>query len=128
MFEREKTRVIVVDDDAEVLKTLRKILLRRGYEVFPFESSVQAVEFLKKGKVDLILSDLKMPEMDGIQFLNRAKGLHPKTPFILITGFATLDTAISAIKWGAFDYLRKPFEVKKIYEVIDRALKEGGRT
>ena len=60
--------------------------------------------------------------------MNQAKQIHPRTPVILVTGFASIDTAISAIKWGAFDYLRKPFEIKKIYEVIDRALKsaQGG--
>lgn len=126
MFENKKIRVMVTDDDAEVLKTLVKILSRRGYQTFPFGSPVNALEFLKKEKVDLILSDLKMPGIDGIQFLDRAKSICPKTPFILITGFATVDTAVSAIKYGAFDYLCKPFEVKKIYEVVDRALQTGG--
>ena len=126
MFENKKIRILVTDDDAELLKTLVKILSRRGYQTFPFESPVKALEFLKGEKVDLILSDLKMPEVDGIQFLDRAKSIRPKTPFILITGFATVDTAVSAIKNGAFDYLRKPFEVKKIYEVVDRALQTGG--
>ncbi|OGR86481.1 MAG: hypothetical protein A3A86_06790 [Elusimicrobia bacterium RIFCSPLOWO2_01_FULL_60_11] len=123
MFENKDIRIVVADDDAEVLKTLAKILKRRGYEVFPFDSPHKALDFLRQEKVDLILSDLKMPDMDGIQFLDKAKKIHPKTPFILITGYATVDTAVSAIKWGAFDYLRKPFEVKKIYEVIDKALR-----
>ena len=122
MFNNKKIKTLVVDDDAEVLKTLVKILKKKGHDVFPFESSITALEYLKQEKMDLILTDLKMPEMDGIQFLSRAKTLRPDAPVILITGFATIDTAVSAIKWGAFDYLRKPFEIKKIYEVVDRAL------
>ncbi len=126
MFDSKKTRVVVVDDDAEVLRTLKKILLRRRYEIFAFDSPIAALEHLRKEKADLILSDMKMPQMDGLQFLIQAKTLQPTTPFILITGYATIDTAVSAIQWGAFDYLRKPFEVKKIYEVIDLALKQEG--
>ena len=126
MFEAKKIRVVIADDDADVLKTLVKILSRRGYQTFPFESPLKALEFIKKEDSDLILSDLKMPEIDGIQFLDRVKSIRPKIPFILITGYATVDTAVSAIKFGAFDYLRKPFEVKKIYEVVDRALQTGG--
>ena len=126
MFEpKEKIKVLVVDDDGEVLKTLKKILLRRGYEVLAFESPVEALERLKAERVDLILTDLKMPQMDGVQFVSRAKEIHPRTPVILVTGYATVETAVAAVKWGAFDYLCKPFEIKKIYEVIDNALKSG---
>ena len=128
MFEKNRVKTLAVDDDAEVLRTIKRILERRGHEVFAFESARSALEHLKAEPVDLILTDLKMPEMDGIQFLSRAKALRPNVPVILITGFATIETAVSAIKWGAFDYVRKPFEVKKIYEVIERALgsKKGG--
>ena len=122
MFEGKKIKTFVVDDDAEVLKTLKKILERKGHEVEAFSAAPAALERLKEEPPDLILTDLKMPEMDGIQFLTSARAVHPDIPVILITGFATIDTAVSAIKWGAFDYLRKPFEIKHIYEVIDRAL------
>ena len=125
MFETKKIKALVVDDDPDVLRTLAKILKRKGQDVHPFESPVAALEYLKREKVDIILTDLKMPEMDGIQFLYQAKALCPRVPVILITGYAAIDTAVSAIKLGAFDYLRKPFEIKKIYEVIDRALSAG---
>ncbi len=115
-----------MDDDVQVLRTLRKILERRGYVVTASENPIEALEIVKKEEFDLIVTDLKMPGMDGIQFLTQAKAARPGTPIILITGFAAIDTAVSAIKWGAFDYLRKPFEIKKIYDVIDRALQEKG--
>ena len=129
MFSAKKgVKTLVVDDDAEVLRTIKRILEKKGHEVFAFESAMTALEHLKAETVDLILTDLKMPGMDGIQFLSRTKALRPNAPVILITGFATIETAVSAIKWGAFDYLRKPFEVEKIYDVIERALgsKKGG--
>ena len=128
MFEKNRVKTLAVDDDAEVLRTIKRILEKKGHEVFAYDSAGAALEHLKKETVDLILTDLKMPEMDGIQFLSRAKALRPYVPVILITGFATIETAVSAIKWGAFDYVRKPFEVKKIYEVIEGALgsKKGG--
>lgn len=122
-----KIRTVVVDDDAEVLKTFKKILERKGHRVYAFESARAALEHLGKETADLILTDLKMPEMDGIQFLTQAKILRPHVPVIMTTGFAAIDTAVSAIKLGAFDYLKKPFELKKIYDVIDRALAAKNR-
>lgn len=115
-------KILVVDDDAQVLRTLRKILEKKGHQVLAFGSALAALERLKEEPVDLILTDLKMPEMDGIEFLSRAKALHPETPVILVTGFATIEMTVSAIKRGAFDFLKKPFEVQKIVEVVERAL------
>jgi len=123
MFKNNQAQILVVDDDTEVLKTLGKILSKRGYQGFPFESPLKALEFLKVKKVDLIIADLKMPEIDGIQFLDRVKRIHSETPVILITGFATVDTAVLAMEKGAFDYISKPFELKKFYDVITHALR-----
>ena len=125
MVENNKTvyKIMIVDDDTEVLKTLIKMISKRGYQGFPFESASNALDFLKVKKMDLIIVDLKMPEIDGIQFLDRAKRIHFETPVILITGFSTVDTAVLAMEKGAFDYISKPFELKKIYGVILRALR-----
>jgi DNA-binding NtrC family response regulator len=119
---KKEIRILVVDDDSAVLKTLKKVLNKKGYLVFDFDDPALALEHLAKEGVDLILTDLKMPQMDGIQFMVQALKSQPSAPVILITGFATIDTAVSAVKLGAFDYLRKPFEISKIYEVIARAL------
>ena len=128
MFEAHKVKTLIIDDDAEVLRTLKKIVTKKGHLVWAFESALSALDYLKKEPVDLILSDLKMAEMDGIQFISQAKVLCPQAPMILVTGFASIETAVSAIQMGAFDYLRKPFEIKKIYEVIDRALASKKRS
>ncbi len=123
----KKIRILAVDDDAQVLGTLKKILEKKSYEVLGYTNPVDALARLKTGWVDLILTDLKMPEMDGLQFLEKAKRISPATPIILITAFATIETAVSAIRWGAYDYLTKPFEIKKICEVVKRCLKSQGK-
>ena len=123
MFEFKKgIRVLVVDDDFYALGVLKEVLEKKGCRILDFTNPHAALEELKKEKVDLVLSDLKMPEMDGIHFMNQVKKMYPLVPVILITGFASIDTAVSAMKWGAFDYLKKPYEIPKIYEVIGRAL------
>ncbi len=115
---------MVVDDHPEVLKTLKKILERRGYTVLDFSNPARALEEFKINRPDVILSDLIMPQMNGIEFLTRIKQMSPALPFILMTAFATTDTAAEATKHGAFDYLRKPFELSKIYDTLDKAVRE----
>ena len=122
MKSRSETCILIVDDDKEVLNTLQRILQKRDYQVFTCDKPTQALEMLQSQPMDLILSDLKMPEMNGIQFLYQVKQDHPAIPVILVTGFGSIDSAVKTIQWGGFDYLQKPFEAKKIYEVIERAL------
>jgi len=119
----KSVKVMVVDDHPEVLKTLKKILERRGYEVQDFSDPILALEEFQKNKPDIILSDLMMPQMDGIEFLTQVKKLSPLLPFIIMTAFATVDTAAQSTKYGAFDYLRKPFELSKIYDTLDKAIR-----
>ena len=119
---KKEIKVLIVDDDFYSLGVLKEVLRNKGCKVLDFANPSSALEELKKEKVDLVLSDLKMPEMDGIHFMNLVKKMHPSVPVIMITGFASIDTAVSAIKWGAFDYLKKPYEIPKIYDVIERAL------
>lgn len=117
-----KAAILVVDDDPAVLRTLQRILERKGYRVIANSSSENALEFLKTEPVQLLITDYRMAEMDGIQLLQEAKKLYPSLPVVMITGFATINNAIDTIRLGAFDYLRKPLEIKKIYEVVERAL------
>ena len=119
---RRETLVLIVDDDKDVLNTLRRILERREYQVATCDGPLAALERLESYAADLVLSDLKMPEMNGLQFLYQVKRKRPSVPVILITGFGSVDSAVAAIQGGGFDYLQKPFEAKKIYEVVERAL------
>lgn len=123
MFNSNKgIKILLVDDEPEILRTLKRILAKKNYAVITFEEPAKALEHLKTDAVHLIITDLKMPEMDGLQFLYRAKLLRPDTPVILVTGYATIPTAVSAIQTGAYDYIRKPFDIKKIYAVVEQAL------
>lgn len=115
-------RILVVDDEPEILRTLKRILARKGYDVVTFEDPFKALDHLKTDRVHLILTDLKMPEMDGVQLLLRIKQHYPAIPVVLITAYATISTAVTAMQQGAFDYLRKPFDIKRIYEVVESAL------
>lgn len=123
MFSLKKgIKILIVDDEPEILRTMKRILERKDYVVVTFENPVPALEYLKTERVHLILSDLKMPVMDGMQFLAQVKKSYPSIPVVLITGHATISTAVAAIQLGAADYLKKPFEIKKIYEVVQRNL------
>ena len=122
---KKEIRVMVVDDDFYALGVLKEALEKKGWNVLDFTDPNAALEKLRKEKVDLVLSDLKMPDMDGIYFMNEVKTIHPSVPVILITGFASIETAVRAIQWGAFDYLKKPYEIPKIYDVLDKALQSA---
>ncbi len=119
-------KIVIVDDEPEILKTLKRILEKKDYVVSIYENPVEALNFLKSNPVDLVITDLKMPEMDGILFLMSVKEFYPSVPIILITGYATIATAVTAIQKGAYDYIRKPFDVQKIYGVVEQALASAG--
>ena len=119
---RNGTKILIVDDDQQVLRAIRKILEKKGYETITFEDPESALEYLKTEPVHLIITDLHIPGMDGIQFLRQAKQIRRSVPIIFSTGFASIDTAVTAMQLGAFDYLKKPLEPRKIYDLVERAL------
>ena len=92
-----------------LLKNLRRILEKKGHSVSTFNNPLRALDKLEERPCDLIITDLKMPYLDGISLLNKAKLLAPSIEVILVTGFASLDSAITATKQGAFYYLAKPY-------------------
>jgi DNA-binding NtrC family response regulator len=114
--------ILVVDDDPSVRRVLQFKLQQRGYVVTALESSHAALERLGKTPYDLLLSDVRMPGMDGIELLERAKILHPAMKVILITAHANIPQAVHAVKLGAFDYLTKPFDDEELFLTIDKAL------
>lgn len=118
----QKPRIIVVDDDFDVLYTMSALLDNAGAEITKFNKAAPAIEHLKNNCADLILSDIKMPGINGIEFLSAAHDIAPDTPFILMTGFAEMDSAIQSIKNGAFDYLLKPIDPEILHRAIDKAL------
>jgi DNA-binding NtrC family response regulator len=119
-----KGRILVIDDEPLALKNLRRILEKGGHKVSTFASPLSALKRLEEESFDLIISDIRMPYVDGIELLQRAKRLAPTIEVILITGYATLDGAVEATKKGAFHYLAKPFTPDQVRTLISQALKE----
>jgi len=118
----KKSRVLVVDDEAELMAALCETLNEKGYEALGFTSGDDALKALKEQDFDLLLPDLMMPEMDGIKFLKEAQTIDPYAVGIIMTGQGTVQTAVEAMKAGAFDYLLKPFKINTLLAVLFRAM------
>jgi PAS domain S-box-containing protein len=122
MSDLKRGRILLVDDDTEVLTPLRDFLTELGYEVAAYVSAKEALEALRAKEFDLLLTDLIMPEMNGIDLLKAAFEIDPLLVGIVITGKGTVETAVEVMKIGAFDYLMKPLEWKMLKPIISRAL------
>jgi two-component system sensor histidine kinase/response regulator len=115
-------RLLIVDDEAAQMRALCDTLQLEGYVTSGFSSARQALAELRPGEVDLLLTDLMMPEMDGISLINAARQIDPALGAIVMTGHGTIDTAVQAMQGGALDYILKPFKLNVILPVISRAL------
>lgn len=115
--------LLIIEDDAAFCQMLQKFLTKRGYEVETSFTASDAKEKFKKTNFDLILTDLRLPDYDGIQLLTDIKEVSSKTQVILMTGYAEVGSAVNAMKKGAFDYISKPFTPDEIVMVLDNALK-----
>jgi two-component system NtrC family response regulator len=115
-------RILLVDDDSSIRRVVQFKLQKRGYAVETAADGKEALRLLQLKEFDLLLSDIRMPEMDGIELLSRAQSAQPKIKVILITAHATVSQAVEAVKLGAFDYLMKPFEDEELYIAIEKAL------
>ncbi len=119
-------RILVAEDDTVQREILEDILVRAGYDVTPVANGSAAVEALRREAFDLLITDVRMPEMDGVTLLREAKRLRPDTEVVLMTAFATVKTAVTAMKEGAVDYLSKPFDKDELLMVVARSLERGG--
>ena len=117
----ETINILIVDDEQIVLDSIEKHLRKESYNVYSALSVQQALEMMKQTAFDIYLTDLMMPEIDGMEFMKLVKTDRPKTPVIMITGYATINTALQAKQLGAFDYIAKPFTRKELMGVIRRA-------
>ncbi|MDT8317962.1 MAG: diguanylate cyclase [bacterium] len=117
-------KILVVDDDHFFRQLYSEILISEGYEVEPATSGAEAVEYVKLNAVDLVITDLMMPDMNGQEVLERTKQYNALTDVILITGHGTIESAIAALKSGAFDYLRKPVNKDELLLSVGRCLEQ----
>jgi DNA-binding NtrC family response regulator len=119
---RDKFKILIVEDDPHMSTLLASILSRLDAEVVATNKAQSALDCLESEEVAVVVTDLKMPMIDGIEVLKFAKKCNAFTQVIMITGYATVESAVEALKSGAYDYLRKPFEPKEIRHVVQRAL------
>ncbi len=115
--------ILVVDDEIRLADVLTVALSDLGYNAIAAENAVEALDILSKEQIDLVLTDLRLPGMDGRQLLNEIRTNYPETPVVMITAFASVRDAVELIKEGAFDYIAKPFEIEDVAATVYRALR-----
>jgi CheY-like chemotaxis protein/glycine cleavage system H lipoate-binding protein len=121
-----KVRILVVDDEQIVLDSVVKHLRKEDYEIECVLSASAALERVRSNGIDIVLTDLMMPEIDGLELMEQLKQDHPELPIIMITGYATINTALQATQLGAFDYIAKPFSRAELKSVVKRAVDSIG--
>jgi signal transduction histidine kinase/DNA-binding response OmpR family regulator len=115
-------RLVVVDDENELVKALQEAIAEEGYEACGFTTASEALAKLKENDFDILLTDLKMPVMDGLELFRQAREIDPYIVGIVMTGHATVGTALEAMKGGVYDYLMKPFKAASLVPLLDRAM------
>jgi two-component system response regulator AtoC len=119
----EKKQILVVDDEANLRRVLSAQLARDGYEVHTAEDGEAALAFLKEHHIDMVITDLRMPKVDGMDLLRAALRDDPSRPVVMMTAHGTIDNAVEALKTGAFDYITKPFDQNEVRVVVKKALR-----
>ena len=121
MDQEEKISILILDDEPIVVRRLKPALEKLGFQVETFTQSANAFERVEERDFDIVITDLKMEGLDGMQFLTKVKERSPKTEVIVITGFATMETTKESFQKGVFDFLAKPFKIAEIQEAVQRA-------
>ena len=119
----EKKQVLIVDDEPNLRKILAAQLSRDGYDVLLAEDGEQGLSLLREHHIDLVITDLRMPRVDGMDLLRAALRDDPSRPVVLLTAHGTVDNAVEALKTGAFDYLTKPFDQNEVRVIVKKALR-----
>ena len=123
------SKILIVDDEVRILMLIQTLLKGNGYETIAAKTGEEALGILAQGGIDVMITDLRMAPMDGLTLIKKVKETHAKLPMILLTAYASVETAIDAMKCGAFDYLTKPFKVDEMLATVKRAeasVAEGG--
>jgi len=115
-------RILILDDEADMVENCRRILSRDGYECLTTTNAEEALSLIESTPPDMVLTDLRMPSIDGLELLTRVREVAPQTPVVMLTAFATVESAVAAVKAGAFDYLPKPFSFDQLRLTVERAL------
>jgi DNA-binding NtrC family response regulator len=118
-----KGKILVIDDEDIVRLSCSRTLVPEGYELKMAKNGLEGLKLLEEESFDLVLTDLKMPNMDGIEVLANIKEKWPATDVVIVTGYQTVETAVKAIKLGAFDYIEKPFTPDTLIATVSNVFK-----
>ena len=121
MPDENKTTILIIDDEEIVVRRLKPALEKNGYDVETFVNSQDAVDRVMVKDFDIVITDLKMEGLDGMEFLGVVKARSPRTEVIVITGFATMETAKTSYQKGVFNFLAKPFKLGEILDTVKQA-------
>ncbi len=118
------SKILIIEDEAAIRRVLKKIISEENssYEVEEAEDGLAGIEMIKDKDYDLVLCDIKMPKMDGVEVLEKAKKIKPETPMVMISGHGDLDTAVNTMRLGAFDYISKPPDLNRLLNTVRNAL------
>ena len=119
-----KGRILVVDDDAQVVELVVDYLNRIGYDTVAAYGGNDGLNRFRNGDFQMVITDMKMPDMDGVELLETVKAIKSDIIVIIITAYSTIDAAVDAIKLGAFDFISKPFDMGALKEIVDRAFEQ----
>jgi len=119
-----KAKILIVDDESITRENLALILGKEGYDTVVAAGGAEAIRALEATDFDLVLTDLKMKDLDGIEVLEQAHKLRPDTEVIMLTGYATVATAVEAMRKGAYHYIPKPFKVEELQMLVEKALEK----
>ena len=113
-------KILIIEDEAAIRRVLTKIISEENdtYSVEQAEDGLQGIEMIKDNDYDLVLCDIKMPKMDGVEVLEKAKKIKPEIPIVMISGHGDLDTAVNTMRLGAFDYISKPPDLNRLLNTV----------
>ncbi len=122
---KKMKRILVVDDEENARLALSKILVREGYEVTSAGNGYEALNYLRGKEVELIITDINMPEMNGMAFLRELNKIRPASNVIMITAYGEVETYIEAMNLGAFEYVNKPVKIEELNKIITKIFREA---
>jgi DNA-binding NtrC family response regulator len=117
--------ILVVDDELLIRDLLYDFFHGQGWEIALAENGEKALRIIESKKVDLVLTDLKMPDMDGMTLTKQLRESHPEIPVVVMTGYPSVDSAVEALRSKVADYIVKPFNINRLYKVIEAQINEG---
>lgn len=119
-------KIVIIDDEAPILELIGQVARRMGHEVSLYQTGREGMAGMEKVKPELLIVDLRIPDMNGLQIIQECRAKYPNTQVVMVTGYGSVETAVEAMKLGAFDYLTKPFELDDLQRIINRAMQKDG--